>query len=32
MNHNNCRRTKKADNKLFDLNNFDEWFELTYAY
>ena len=30
MNQNNCRRTKKTNNNLFDLNNFDEWFERTY--
>lgn len=30
MNHDNCRRKKSNDNKLFDLTHFDEWFELTY--
>ena len=31
MNHNNCRRTKKTYNKLFDMNHFDEWFEKNYS-
>lgn len=33
MNHNNCRRKRKKneDNKLFDMNHFDEWFFLTYT-
>lgn len=31
MNNSNCRRTKKAHNKLFDMNHFDEWFHLTYS-
>lgn len=30
MNHANCRRHKNGINKLFDLNRFDEWFEVTY--
>lgn len=30
MNHNNCRRKKNELNKLFDLNQFDEWFAMTY--
>lgn len=30
MNHTNCRRHKNGNNKLFDLNRFDEWFEITY--
>lgn len=30
MNHDNCKRTKKSENKLFDMNHFDEWFYLTY--
>lgn len=31
MNHSNCRRKKNEANRLFDLNNFDEWFALTYT-
>lgn len=31
MNHTNCRRKKNEANRLFDLNNFDEWFALTYT-
>lgn len=31
MNHSNCRRKKNEANKLFDLNDFDEWFALTYT-
>lgn len=31
MNHNNCRRIKKTYNKLFDMNHFDEWFEVNYT-
>jgi len=27
----NCRRKKNEANRLFDLNNFDEWFALTYT-
>ena len=30
MNHVNCRRKKNKPNRLFDMNQFDEWFELTY--
>ena len=33
MNHANCKRHKKLKNetnKLFDMNKFDEWFELAY--
>lgn len=33
MNHANCKRykrTKNGDNKIFDMNKFDEWFELAY--
>lgn len=30
MNHINCRRKKNKLNRLFDMNQFDEWFELTY--
>lgn len=27
----NCRRKKNKESRLFDLNNFDEWFYLTYT-
>ena len=31
MNNRNCRKKKNEENKLFDLNKFDEWFALTYT-